>query len=230
MLLHAMQMWPDIVTSEFWSYAFLHAVHLHNCTPWSNESKSPFTLFTNEDMNHTPNDFRVFRSPVYVLDPTLQSGALSPGKWKERSYQGIYIGHSPHHASNVIIVYNPKTWLVSPQYHAVHDELLETVQINNLKQRCNEHWMRCSTLYSSHLDGYTVMHIHQLWSFNHITPLSQQQLGFCQWNHPCYSSEETCLWLITSKHCRLWGRYSQHKSCSSTVLNHLWDRRAILHL
>ena len=109
MLLHAMQMWPDIINSKFWSYAFLHAVHLHNCTPWSNKTMLPFTLFTNEDMITNPNDFKVFRSPVYVLDPSLQSGSLGPGKWKERSYQGVYVGHSLHHASNVILVYNPKT-------------------------------------------------------------------------------------------------------------------------
>ena len=96
-------------SEEFWSYAFLHTVHLHNCTPQLNKMKSPFNLFTYEDMNHTPNNFRVFGSPVYVLDPTLQSGTLGPGKWKERSYQGIYVGHSPHHVSNVILMYNPKT-------------------------------------------------------------------------------------------------------------------------
>ena len=124
-------MWPDIINSEFWSYAFLHAVHLHNCTPWSNETKSSFTLFTDEDMTHDNlNDFKVFGSPVYVLDPSLQSGSLGPGKWKERSYQGVYIGHLLHHASNVILVYNPKTRLVSPQYHVIHDESFETVQIN----------------------------------------------------------------------------------------------------
>ena len=33
MLLHAMQMWPDVINSEFWSYTFLHTVRLHNCTP-----------------------------------------------------------------------------------------------------------------------------------------------------------------------------------------------------
>ena len=110
MLLHVMQMWPDVVNSVIWSYAFLHAVHLHNCTPWSNETMSPFTLFTNEDTMINPNDFKVFGSPVYVLDPSLQSGSLGPGKWKERSYQGVYVGHLPNHASNVILVYNPKNF------------------------------------------------------------------------------------------------------------------------
>ena len=91
MLLHTIQMWLEVITSEFWSYAFLHAVHLHNCTPWANKTKSPFTLFTDEVMTNHPNDFKVFGSPVYVLDPSLQSGSLGPSKWKERAYQGVYI-------------------------------------------------------------------------------------------------------------------------------------------
>ena len=109
MLLHVMPMWLDVINSEFWSYAFLHTVCLHNSTPWSNETMSPFTMFMNDDTTTNPNDFKVFGSPVYVLDPSLQSGSIGPGKWKERSYQGVYIGHSPHHASNVILIYNPKT-------------------------------------------------------------------------------------------------------------------------
>ena len=95
----------------------------------SNEMKSPFTLFTDKDTNQSPHDFKAFGSPVYVLDPSLQTGTLGPGKWKERSYQGVYIGHLLHHVSNVILVYNPKTQLVSPQYHVVHDESFKTVQI-----------------------------------------------------------------------------------------------------
>jgi hypothetical protein len=129
MLLHAMTMWPDVITAAFWSFAFMHAVHLQNCTPRPKETVSPHTLITNEDPPLTPHDFRVFGSPVYVLDKTLHSGTISPGKWKERCYQG-YVAHSPNHASNIILVYNPKMHLVSPQYHAVHDESFDTVRIN----------------------------------------------------------------------------------------------------
>ena len=129
MLLHAMDQWPDVITAEFWSFAFMHAVRLHNCTPRPGTSESPFTLFSNEDSPLSPTDFRVFGSPVYVLDSTLQSGTIGPGKWKDRCHLGAYIGHSPNHASNVILVYNPKTRLVSPQYHVVHDESFETVNI-----------------------------------------------------------------------------------------------------
>jgi hypothetical protein len=64
------------------------------------------------------------------LDKALQDSNLGPGKWKDRCHQGVYIGHSPHHASNMIQVYNPKTRLVSPQYNVVHDESFDTVCIN----------------------------------------------------------------------------------------------------
>jgi hypothetical protein len=83
MLLHAMNMWPDVITSEFWSFAFMHAVRLHNCTPRHGETQSPFTKFTNEDSPLTPHDLKVFGSPVYVLDATLQTGSIGPGKWKK---------------------------------------------------------------------------------------------------------------------------------------------------
>ena len=49
MLLHAMSYWPKIITSEFWSFAFTQAVNQHNSFPQHGQSKSPFTLFTNED-------------------------------------------------------------------------------------------------------------------------------------------------------------------------------------
>jgi hypothetical protein len=72
MLLHAMDQWPDVITAEFWSFAFLHAVRLHNCTPRPGQSESPFTLFTNEDSPLSPHDFKVFGSLVYLLNKALQ--------------------------------------------------------------------------------------------------------------------------------------------------------------
>jgi hypothetical protein len=124
-----MDQWPDVITAEFWSFAFLHAIQLHNCTPHPGQSESPFTLFTNEDSPLLPHDFIVFGSPIYVLNKALQDGSIGPGKWKDRCYQGVYVGHSQHHASNVILVYNPRTHLVSPQYQVVHDESFDTVWI-----------------------------------------------------------------------------------------------------
>jgi hypothetical protein len=33
MLIHAMILWPDIITEQLWPYAFCLAVDLHNTTP-----------------------------------------------------------------------------------------------------------------------------------------------------------------------------------------------------
>jgi hypothetical protein len=105
-----MAMWPDVTAKvEVGSFAFMHAVRLQNCTLRSKEMVLPHTLFTNKDPPLTPHDFRDFGLPVYVLYKTLQSGTISsPGKWKEQCYQDVYVNHSPNHASNIILVYNPK--------------------------------------------------------------------------------------------------------------------------
>jgi hypothetical protein len=82
MLLHTMERWPDVITAEFWSFTFMHAVRLHNCTPRPGETTTPYTLFTDEDPPASLHDFKVFGSPVYVLDSALQSRNLGPDKWK----------------------------------------------------------------------------------------------------------------------------------------------------
>ena len=58
MLLHAMSYWPKIITSEFWSFAFMQAVNQHNSFLQRGQSKSPFTLFTNEDCPLKTGDFQ----------------------------------------------------------------------------------------------------------------------------------------------------------------------------
>ena len=40
---------------------------------------------------------------------------------------GIFVGHSPDHASDVALVLNPRTGLVSPQYHVVFDDSFSTI-------------------------------------------------------------------------------------------------------
>ena len=40
---------------------------------------------------------------------------------------GIYLGKYPAHAENVALVLNPKTGLVTPQYHVVFDDDFTTV-------------------------------------------------------------------------------------------------------
>jgi hypothetical protein len=78
-------------------------------------------LFTGEEPPWKLDAFRVFGSPIYVLQKHLQDGD-SFRKWKARSWQGAYVGHSTCHASNVPLVYNYHTTHVSPQYQLIFDE------------------------------------------------------------------------------------------------------------
>jgi len=119
MLLHAMVHWPNVITAKFWTFAIKHAIHLHNLKPiaaWDN--KCPYELFTGEEPPHQLTDIHIFGCPVYILNKNLADNNGIP-KWKSCAYSGIYISHSDHHASNVMLVW---TKLVSPQYHVVFDK------------------------------------------------------------------------------------------------------------
>ncbi len=91
-LLHAMANWLDIITEEFWPFAIWHACTFHNASICSDINKSPHHLFTSFHAPWNLEDFRVFGSPVFVLDKKLQDGDSLP-KWKARSWIGVYVGH-----------------------------------------------------------------------------------------------------------------------------------------
>jgi len=71
--------------------------------------------------------FNTFGCPCYVLDARLQSDPKGVPKWELCARVGIYLGRSPAHASTVALVLNPKTGLVSPQFHVVFDDDFTTV-------------------------------------------------------------------------------------------------------
>ena len=66
----------------------MHAVNLHNYTPCPKDQHALFTLFTNEDAPLSSDDFRVFRSSVYILDSSFQTGTLGPGNGKYNPSKG----------------------------------------------------------------------------------------------------------------------------------------------
>ena len=61
------------------------------------------------------------------MDARLQSDPTGVPKWQPCVRVRIYLGRSPAHASNVALVLNPKTGLVSPQFHVVFDDDFTTV-------------------------------------------------------------------------------------------------------
>lgn len=126
MLLHAMARWPSVINETFWSFAFKLAVHQHNHLPRRQTDHTPFEAFTMQDDDIHPGSYHIFGCPAYILDPALADGKPH-GKWKPRSYIGVYVGVSNLHASNVAMIYNPATGLTSPAYHCFFDEEFTTV-------------------------------------------------------------------------------------------------------
>ena len=126
MLLFAQRMWPQAISPMLWPFALKMAANLHNYFNLDSDGNSPASKFmrVRQDSLVTLSDFHTFGCPCYVLN---SHGAIGPPKWDPRSNLRIYVGHSPVHASNVAMVLDPFTGLVSPQYHVVFDDHFVTL-------------------------------------------------------------------------------------------------------
>ena len=48
-------------------------------------------------------------------------------KWEHCARLGIYLSRSPAHAANIALLLDPRTGLVSPQFHVVFDDDFSTM-------------------------------------------------------------------------------------------------------
>ena len=145
LVLHAQRHWPEYITTMFWPFALvadadrmnnLH-VDMHGQTP---EMKFSNTIGSSTRLSH----FHTFGCPVYILDARLQSvGGGGPPKCYPRACLGIYLGHSQSHAGSVALIMNPKTGLLSPQFHLVFDENLKQSHtfVQELFLRIGQTWL-----------------------------------------------------------------------------------------
>ena len=128
LLLHAMRYWPEYISQILWPFAVKCAedrinnlqVDLNGMTAEMRFSDSPTSKI---DLRN----YHTFGCPCYILDSRVQSNPKGLPKWEPRARLGIYLGHSPAHAGSVALVMNPKTGLVSPQFHVVFDDTFSTV-------------------------------------------------------------------------------------------------------
>jgi len=129
MLLHAQRHWPEYITTMLWPFALLAAADQMNNLRIDSKGNTAQMKFSNvSGYKNRLSNYHTFGCPVYVLDARLQStGGAGPPKWDPRCRLGIYVGHSPAHAGSVALVLNPKTGLISPQYHVVFDDDFSTV-------------------------------------------------------------------------------------------------------
>ncbi len=106
--------------------AVSHAVHIYNHTPKEN-GMCPADICTGDMIpRHRFQEFHTWGCPVFVLDPQLQSGQKLP-RWQPRSRQGVYMGLSSIHSSEVPLVLNTSTGSITPQFHVVFDDSFSTV-------------------------------------------------------------------------------------------------------
>lgn len=128
MILHSESRCPEEIIRNLWPYALRVAVTNRNDTPKKhNQGLTPLEAFTGIRLRNNMKNKHPFGFPECVSRKEVQS-EFKPGKWTDRSRQGIYLGNSPCHAINVSLVLNPYTGYIIPQFHFIHDESFQTVK------------------------------------------------------------------------------------------------------
>jgi hypothetical protein len=155
MLAHGQHLWPEVVTKSLWAFAYKAACRSHNKFKLDEQGLSPEEKISGiqaqQDIRHEHPLF----CPVFTLASGLQGGLGGIPKWNPRSNAGVYLGHSPDHASNVALVLNLTTGLVSPQYHVIFDDDFSTVDfIRSKKEPSN--W---ENLAKFHSENYNMSHM-----------------------------------------------------------------------
>ena len=126
-LLHAAHQWPKAIAANLWPQAIKHVVNVHNSLPRPGKTESPLSKFSGTLVQPNLKHFHPFGCPVYILQAPLQTRSPFP-KWGEHTRIGIFLCHSPHHASSAPLVLSTQTGLVSPQFHCVFDDDFDTVK------------------------------------------------------------------------------------------------------
>ena len=128
-LLYAMRKWPRVIIANLWPYALGYMNDVANATPNKGEEITPLEKFSSVSVAPKLRHFHSFGCPAYVLDNILQGGQGLP-KWSSRSRLGVYLGPSPNHARSVVLILNPRTGHVSPQFHVKFDDFLRPSRLS----------------------------------------------------------------------------------------------------
>ena len=128
LLLHAQRHWPEYITTMLWPLALKAAADRINTLTIDMLGKTPDMKFSGvAAINVRVKDQHTWGSPAYILDSRLQTNSKGVPKWEPRCRLGIFVGYSPVHARNVALILNPKSGLISPQFHVVYDDDFSTV-------------------------------------------------------------------------------------------------------
>ena len=119
MLIHADHCWKTHITTNLLTYSLRLGNQDYNNTPLlgNAQGKTPIQIFTSTEVKDNPKHWKPFGCPIFVLTPALQAPQRIHHKWKHRAELGIYLVPSPVNHRNVVLILNPATGLVSPQFH-----------------------------------------------------------------------------------------------------------------
>ena len=84
----------------------------------------------------------------------MQDGNPTGKFSKERSYLGVFVGFSDNHAGTVPLIFNPKTKLVSPQYHVIYDEGFDTTAASCEGKDLQEKIFQSLSLFGDHSEEW----------------------------------------------------------------------------
>ena len=126
-LLYAQRKWPEAIGTILWPFAWKDFERKYNHLKLDENGLAPINKFASTNVAPDLKTYHPFGCPVFVLNSRLQSSGGSIPKWDPRARVGVYLGHSPCHAGSVALVLNPKTLIVSPQFHVVFDDEFSTV-------------------------------------------------------------------------------------------------------
>ena len=146
MLAHGIHIWSEVITRALWPFALKAACRARNKFNFDSDGLSSGAKMSKVQVkSHIKNEHPLLY-PVFTLDKKLQGGIGGIPKWNPRSNAGVYLGHSPNHASNVALVLNLMTGLISPQDHVVFDDTFSTVEFirsqkepSNWENLCKNH-------------------------------------------------------------------------------------------
>ena len=121
MLLHESVHWKYGAAADLWLMEINYA--MYNRTQIN--GFCPAVFFGSMVPRHHLKDLHIWRCPVFVLDPNLQHGQ-ELSRWEPRSLQGMFVGLSFVHASDVPLALNLDSGTITAQFHVVFGDLFTT--------------------------------------------------------------------------------------------------------
>ena len=102
--------------SMFWPFAMKAVAARHNKMQIDVLGRTPESILHGVEVEDIPvKSYHTLFFPVDLLGTRLQSsGGTGLPNWEPHSRIGVYLGHSPFHAGNVALVWNPTTGRASP--------------------------------------------------------------------------------------------------------------------